>query len=88
MKGDKIPECTEILHEYRALKPNDSTTTKYMVSIYNNLGRYGDATLLLEHTLNLFPNKKDLQEQLFFSYVREGKLLKQQNQALTLYKAH
>jgi hypothetical protein len=36
----------------------------------------------------VFPSKKDLHEQLFYSYVREGKLLKQQNQALTLYKQH
>lgn len=42
----------------------------------------------MEYVLNIFPGKLDLQEQLFFSYVREGKLLKQQNQALTLYKSH
>lgn len=38
--------------------------------------------------MSQFPNRRDLSELLFFSYVREGKLLKQQNQALTLYKAH
>jgi hypothetical protein len=50
-----------------------------MVSIYNNLGRYSDATATLEHILGMFPANKELQEYLFFSFVREGKLLKQQN---------
>jgi len=70
------------------MKPADSTTAKYQVAIYNNLARYSEATVLMEYVLNIFPGKLDLQEQLFFSYVREGKLLKQQNQALTLYKSH
>jgi hypothetical protein len=30
---------------------------------------------------------EELSEELFFSYVRENKLLKQQNQALQLYKS-
>jgi hypothetical protein len=47
-----------------------------LVSIYNNLGRYSETTAILEYVLSLFPNSKDLSEQLFFSYVREGKLLK------------
>jgi hypothetical protein len=36
----------------------------------------------------MYPGHKELSEGLFCSYVREGKLLKQQNQALTLYKAY
>ncbi len=43
---------------------------------------------MLEQILSIFKDKQELQEELFYSYVREGKLLKQQNQALTLYKAH
>jgi tetratricopeptide (TPR) repeat protein len=58
------------------------------VAIYNNIGRYAESTETLEFSLDMFPGNKDLSEALFFSYVREGKLLKQQNQALTLYKAH
>ena len=88
LKGEKQAECLEILKDYRAMKPTDSTTTKYMVAIYNNVGNYAEATILLEYIINVFPSKKELQEQLFFSYVREGKLLKQQNQALNLYKNH
>jgi len=52
------------------------------------LGRHTEATNVLEQILTMFKDNKGLQEELFFSYVREGKLLKQQNQALTLYKAH
>ena len=52
------------------------------------MGRYTEATEVLEFVLEMFPSNKDLSEALFFSYVREAKLLKQQNQALTLYKAH
>jgi len=36
----------------------------------------------------LHGGRVDLGEALFFSYVREGKLLKQQNQGLHLYKVH
>ena len=50
----------EVLHDYKSLKPSDSTTTKYMVAIYNNLGNYSDATNLLEYIINVFPNKKEL----------------------------
>lgn len=88
MKGEKISECTEILNDYKNVKPIDSTTTKYLTAIYNHLHMYSEATDLLEYIVTQFPSKKDLQEQLFFAYVREGKLLKQQNQALTLYKSY
>ena len=79
MKVGKEQECKDVLNDYKTMKPTDTTTCKYMVAIYNNLGSYNQATQLLEYILNLFPNKKDLQEQLFYSYVREGMLLKQQN---------
>ena len=88
LKLGKSQECLDILGEYKNIKPTDSQTAKYIVAIYNNLGRYHDATNMLEYILTVFPQKKELQEQLFFSYVRENKLLKQQNQALTLYKTH
>jgi predicted Zn-dependent protease len=86
MKGDKMAECIEILNDYKNVKPSDSITTKYLTAIYNHLHMYAEATELLEYIVTQFPSKKDLQEQLFFAYVREGKLLKQQNQALSLYK--
>jgi len=43
---------------------------------------------LLEGVQGIHSSRADLGEQLFFSYVREGKLLKQQNQGLHLYKEH
>lgn len=88
LKTGKQAECLETLADYKSVKPQDSSTAKYLVSIYNNLGRYSETTQTLEYVLSLFPNSRDLSEQLFYSYVREGKLLKQQNQALTLYKGH
>ena len=77
LKTGKQQECLEIINDYKAQKPTDSNTAKYLVAIYNNLGRYGDATATLEYVLNaLFPGRRDMSELLFFSYVREGKLLK------------
>lgn len=86
LKMGKTQECLEILNDYKAQKPLDSETARYLAAIYNNLGRYSDATATLEHILEMFPGNQDLQEALFCSFVREGKLLKQQNQALSLYK--
>ena len=60
LKGDRQSECFEILNDYRSIKPVDSTTTKYLVAIYNNLAKYSESTNLLEYIVNVFPNKKDL----------------------------
>jgi len=79
LKTGKQQECVELLSEYKAQKPADSSTAKYLAAIYHHLGRYDEATAALEYINSLFPGKKDLGEALFFSYVREGKLLKQQN---------
>lgn len=50
------------------------------------MAMYGDTTNLLEYVLSVNLDNEELCEELFFSYVRENKLLKQQNQALHLYK--
>eukprot|EP00347_Sterkiella_histriomuscorum_P000542 403375452 len=47
---------------------------------------YSETTNLLEYVLSINLDSEELCEELFFSYVRENKLLKQQNQALQLYK--
>ena len=60
----------------------------YLVFIYTAFSQSAEATKLLEGVQSLYSERMDLGEQLFFSYVREGKLLKQQNQALHLYKVH
>ncbi len=76
LKTDKQAECIETLSDYKAQKPTDSQTAKHLALIYDGLGRHSEATATLEYILSLFPNKKELSELLFFSYVREGKLLK------------
>ena len=50
------------------------------------MGMFQETTNLLEFVLNLHSEEDELQEELFFSYVREAKVLKQQNQALSMYK--
>ena len=42
----------------------------------------------MEEVKKTHPSNDDLGQLLFMSYVREGKLLKQQNQGLELYKVH
>jgi hypothetical protein len=50
------------------------------------MGHYSETTALLEGVCVSNPDNEELGEELFFSYVRENKFLKQQNQALALYK--
>ena len=88
LRTNRQQDCLDILNDYKSPKPQDSQTATYLVLIYESLGRYSDATQVLIDILVIFPNHKQLSELLFFSYVREGKLLKQQNQALNLYKQH
>lgn len=76
LKSGKPNECMEALNDYKTTKPQDTQTAKYLAAIYENLGRYSDASGTLEYALSLYPNKEEISELLFFSYVREGKLLK------------
>ncbi len=78
-KTGKQADSLDILNDFKSQKPSDSQTATYLVAIYNHLGRHGEATVTLEYVLSLFPNQRSLSEELFYSYVREGKLLKQQN---------
>ena len=63
-------------------KPTDHVIAKYLVYAYNEVGMYSETTALLEFIMGSSQDNEELGEELFFSYVREGKLLKQQNQAL------
>lgn len=54
--------------------------------VYNDLAQYDQTTALLEYVVKVHMDHEEMQEELFFAYVRENKLLKQQNQALQLYK--
>jgi len=54
--------------------------------IYTSVGQTSVATDVLENTYLMNPDNEDIGKDLFYSYVRENKLLKQQNHALMLYK--
>jgi hypothetical protein len=86
LKQNKNGECIELLQEIKSNRPSDSVTAKYLINIYNDLGMYNETTSLLEFVMSVNLDNEELCEELFFSYVRENKLLKQQNQALQLYK--
>lgn len=86
MKTQRQQEAVEIANEIKQNKPSDPTVAKYLVYVLNDLGQYQEVTQLLEFVIGINLDNEELQEELFFSYVREGKLLKQQNQALQLYK--
>lgn len=79
-KLSKFNEALESVQDSRQNKPNDPIIAKYLAYAYNDLGLYSEATALLEYVLNLSTEtNEELSEELFFSYVRENKLLKQQN---------
>ena len=88
MKLGKHSECQDLLVEIKPMNQRDPYTIKYLVFIYTAFGQNEEATKLLEAVQTIHSERDDLGEQLFFSYVREGKLLKQQNQGLHLYKIH
>ena len=77
MKLGKHGECQELMTELKPMNQRDPFTIKYLVFIFTAFGQNGEATKLLETVQTLHSERADLGEQLFFSYVREGKLLKQ-----------
>lgn len=88
MKLGKHSECQELLAEIRPQNQKDHLIVKYLVFIFTAFGQNEEATQLLEGVQQIHGDKEELGKQLFFAYVREGKLLKQQNQGLHLYKIH
>ena len=79
MKLGKHPECQDLLADIKPVAQKDPFAIKYLVFIHTAFGQNAKATELLEGAPALQLERCDLGEQLFFSYVREGKLLKQQN---------
>ena len=67
----------DLINELRMNKPSDPVIVKYLIQVYNELGTYSEATGLLEYALTMSLDNEELCEELFFAYVREGKLLKQ-----------
>ena len=76
MKLGKHPDCLDLLAEIKPQNQRDPYTIKYLVFIYTAFGQNEEATKLLEQVQTIHSSRADLGEQLFFSYVREGKLLK------------
>ena len=79
LRQNKSGECVELLQEIKTNKPSDPVTAKHLLTIYNEMGMYHETTSLLEYVLSINLDNEELCEELFFSYVRENKLLKQQN---------
>jgi tetratricopeptide (TPR) repeat protein len=75
-KLQKYQEAQEVISELKQSKPNDPVISKYLVYAFNELGMYSETTALLEYILAPAQDNEELCEELFFSYVREGKLLK------------
>ncbi len=76
IKQNKVLEAQDLLVEVKQAKPSDTITAKYLIEAFNDLGQYSDTTGILEYVLELSTENEELGEELFFSYVRENKLLK------------
>lgn len=77
LKTNKNGECIELLQEIKTNRPSDPIIAKYLLTIYNDLGMYNESTALLEFVMSVNLDNEELCQELFFSYVRENKLLKQ-----------
>ena len=86
MKTQRVAEAQDIIAEFKVNRPSEPVLAKYLVHVYNDLAQYDQTTALLEYVVKVHMDHEEMQEELFFAYVRENKLLKQQNQALQLYK--
>ena len=76
MKTGKHQDCQDLLTEIKPSRQQDPFVIKYLINIYTAFGQNAEATQLLEGVQSIHGERQDLGEQLFFSYVREGKLLK------------
>ena len=77
VKIQRLNEAADTIADLKSNKPSDPTIAKYLVHVYNEIGQYHESTQLLEFILSINLENEELSEELFFSYVREGKLLKQ-----------
>jgi len=87
LKMGKTTEIMDTLTELKTQKIPDNLTAKHLIILYNELHLNSDATALLEQVYYGNQSDEEMAEELFFSYVRENKLLKQQNHALSMYKS-
>jgi protein involved in temperature-dependent protein secretion len=77
LKLQKLPEAADIVAEVKSTKPTDPVIAKHLIQVFNDMGQYQETTALLEYVMAFSLENEELSEELFFSYVREGKLLKQ-----------
>jgi len=77
LKMGKTTEIMDTLTELKTQKIPDNLTAKHLIILYNELHLNSDATALLEQVYYGNQSDEEMAEELFFSYVRENKLLKQ-----------
>ena len=86
IKMKKPHEGLDLAVEVKVTKPTNPEICKYLAMIYTESNKFTEATTILENSHFMNPDHEEIGRDLFFSYVRENKLLKQQNHALMLYK--
>ena len=85
LEFDNAEEAESMMTDIKPVQQSDPVTVKLLVLTLVKLGRHSEVTQMLEHAKSVHPTRVDINENLFFAYVRENKLLQQQNQALHLY---
>lgn len=76
LEFDKADECISMLYDIRPTRQTDPVVVKLLVLTLVKLGMNSDCTKMLEHAQSVHTSRVDINEQLFFAYVRENKLLK------------
>ena len=78
-KSDKQQECLDLMLEIKPLKQTDPVIVKFLVLIFTGYGMNSECTKMLEGAQAVHQQRIDINEQLYFAYVRENLLLRQQN---------
>lgn len=76
MKTQRVAEAQDLIAEFKVNRPSEPVLAKYLVHVYNDLAQYDQTTALLEYVVKVHMDHEEVQEELFFAYVRENKLLK------------
>jgi tetratricopeptide (TPR) repeat protein len=87
LKWGKVAESKETLKEASSVREHrDPTVCLYLVRLWTHFGESVKALKFLQNVEANFYMHEEVQKHLFYSYVRAGKLMKQQSQSLELYK--
>jgi hypothetical protein len=76
LEFSKPEECQDLLKEIKPVKMTDPVIVKLLVLTMIKLGMNAETTQMLENAQAKHETRIDINEQLFFAYVRENKLLK------------